>query len=286
MIVRRHLIPVLGRTSLAKLTPDAVQRYMNGKIESGLSARTVQYHHAVLRRALNQAMRWGSVVRNVASLVSPPRVRRPEVIPLSPAQARQFLDAASDDRFEHVYSLALSLGLRQGEVLGLAWRDIDLDDSKLSVRHTLQRYGGAYHLDEPKTERSRRTIGIPEKLIGVLQDRRRRQLEDQVKAGPAWNGNDWGLVFTTEAGSPLYGGAVTRRFQAILKASGLPRQKFHDLRHACASFMVAQQVPMRVVMEILGHSQIHVTMNTYAHVMDDAQRDATERVSATIFGVS
>jgi integrase len=286
MIVRRHLIPMLGRTSLAKLSPEAVQRYMNGKVESGLSARTVQYHHAVLRRALNQAMRWGSVARNVASLVSPPRVRRPEVLPLSPAQARQFLDAASGDRFEPVYTLALTLGLRQGEVLGLAWRDIDLDEGKLSVRHTLQRYGGSYHLDEPKTERSRRTIGIPAQLVGVLQDRRRRQLEDQLKAGPAWNDNEWGLVFTTDAGNPLYGGAVTRRFQTILKASGLPRQKFHDLRHACASFMVAQHVPMRVVMEILGHSQIHVTMNTYAHVMDDAQRDATERVSATIFGVS
>lgn len=286
MIVRRHLTPVLGHTKLTKLRPDAVQSYMNVKLESGLSARSVQYHHAVLRRALNQAMRWGITVRNVATLVSPPRVRRPEVRPLTPDQARSFLDAAKGDLLEHVYAVALALGLRQGEVLALSWNDVDLDVGTLTVRRTLQRYGGAYHLDEPKTERSRRTIGLPGQLVKVLNDRRRRQLEDQVKTGSAWSGNEWELIFTNEIGEPLYGGAVTRRFQALLKASGLPRQKFHDLRHACASFMLAQNVPMRVVMEILGHSQIHVTMDTYSHVMPELQRDATERVSATIFGAS
>ncbi|MDA1258030.1 MAG: site-specific integrase [Chloroflexi bacterium] len=286
MIVRRHLVPVLGASRLAKLRPAAVQAYMNAKLETGLSARSVQYHHAVLRRALNQAVRWGIVTRNVASLVSPPRVIRPEVRPLTPEQARSFLDAAAGDPMEHLYALALALGLRQGEALGLVWDDIDLDAGTLSVRRTLQRYGGAYHLDEPKTVRSRRTIGMPVQLVTVLRDRRRRQLEDRVKAGPIWNGDDWDLVFTNEIGEPLYGGTVTRRFQALLKSSGLPRQKFHDLRHATASFMLAQMVPMRVVMEVLGHSQIHVTMDTYAHVMPDLQRDATERVSATIFGAS
>ena len=285
-ITRIHLIPALGQTRLAKLAPEAVQRYMNSKLAGGLSARSVQYHHAVLRRALGQAVRWGLVGRNVATLVSPPRVKHVEVRPLTPDQAREFLNAARSDRLEGVFSIALALGLRQGEVLGLTWDDVDLERRRLAVRHTLQRYGGTYHLDEPKTEKSRRTIGLPDQLVEIFERQRRRQLEDQLRIGPGWIGNHWELVFTTESGEPLYGGAVTRRFQALLKSSGLPRQRFQDLRHACASFMLAEMVPMRVVMEILGHSQIHVTANTYSHVMPELQRDATSRVSATLWGVS
>ncbi len=282
MIVERHLIPSLGHISLLKLTPDRVQAYMNEKRAEGLSARTVQYHHAVLRRALGQAERWGLVFRNVARLVSPPRVQRSEVRPLTPTEARVLLEAIKGDRLEALYSVALGLGLRQGEALGLTWSEVDLDAGELKISQTLQQFGGAFHLVEPKTAKSRRTMAIPKPLLAALRAHRMRQTEERLRLGEAWQ-DSWGLVFTTEAGEPLDATKVTRRFQAILEKAGLPRQRFHDLRHAAATYMLSQGVPLRVAMEMLGHSQIAVTANTYSHVLPELQRDAAERVGALLW---
>jgi len=283
MIVDHHLTPAFGRLPLAKLAPDAVQRYLNDKRASGLSARSVQYHHAVLRRALNQAERWGLVPRNVARLVSPPRVEHPEPQPLTPEQARAFLAAVSEDRLAALYALALGLGARQGELLALTWADVDLAGHTVSIRRTLQRYDGDWHLDPPKTERSRRTIALPASLVEMLRAHRSRQIEERLRAGPAWQGEKWGdLVFANEIGEPLAGTQLTRRFQAVLAALGLPRQRFHDLRHAAATFMLSEGVSLRTTMELLGHSTIAVTANTYSHVLPELQRDATERVSALL----
>ena len=240
MICERHVIPALGRTRLAKLGPEAIQRYMNRKREAGLWARTVQYQHAVLRRALGQAERRGLVSRNVARLVSPPRVQRAEVRPLTSEQARRFLDPVRGDHLEAVYVLAMATGMRQGELLGLSWEDVDLDAGTLTVRATLQRYRGVYHRSEPKTQTSRRTLALPPAVTSVLRAHRTRQLEQRLLAGPAWTGNAWDLTFTTEAGGPLSSTQVTRRFQAALATAGLPHQRFHDLRHAAATFMLSQ----------------------------------------------
>ncbi|MCH7617331.1 MAG: site-specific integrase [Chloroflexi bacterium] len=286
MIVELHLVPALGRARLTRLAPDALETYMNGKLEDGLKPLTIRNHLAVLRRALNQALRWGLVQRNVASLVTPPRDRKQEVQPLSPDEARALLDAVKGDRLEALFGVALGLGLRQGEVLALAWDDVDLEDGTLSVRHTLQRYDGAYHLDEPKTSRSRRTIALPRPLIEALRAHKTQQVEERLRAGQAWDGNQWHLIFTTMVGKPLSGAVVTHRFQEILAAAGLPRQKFHDLRHAAASFMLVQGVAMRVVMEVLGHSSIAVTANTYSHVMPALQRDATDSVGKLLWATS
>ena len=286
MIVRKHLVPALGDYRLSKLTPDAVQAYINRKLEGGLSPRTVEYQHSVLRRALGQANRWDLVGRNVATLVSPPRVKRPELRPLTPTQARTLLDRIKGDRLEGLLNVALALGLRQSEALGLTWRDVDLEGGWLSVRRTLQRYGGEYHLDETKTDRSTRTISVPAPLVDVLAVHRKRQLGERLIAGPAWNGDAWDLVFTTPEGRPMRGSSVTRRFQVILDEAGLPRHTFHGLRHACASFLLAYQVPMRVVMEILGHSQIQVTANVYSHVLPELQRDATDRLTEALWSAS
>lgn len=282
MIVERHLKPALGGAALVRLTPERLQGYMNAKRAEGLSARTIQYHHAVLRRALTIAERWGKVSRNVAKLVSPPKVERPEVRPLSVEQARVLLAAVAEDRLAAIYSTSISLGLRQGELLGLRWDDLDLDAGTLTVSRTLQRYGGEYHLDSPKTARSRRTVGVSAGLVAQLREHRARQLAERLRAGPVWEGDAWNLVFCSELGTPLSGTELTRQFQAKLAALGLPRQRWHDLRHAAATFMLAQGVDLRVVMEALGHSQIHVTANTYAHVRADATRLAAEQVDALL----
>ncbi len=280
MYARMHLIPDLGRIPLAKLTPQHVQTLLNAKLRGGLAPRTVHHLRAILRRALNQAHRWGLVPRNVATLVDPPRVPRYEVRPMSPVQARAFLDAARGDRLEALYTVALAVGLRQGEALGLRWDDVDLEAGNLTVRYALQRVGGRLQLVEPKTQLSRRTLAMPSMLIGALRTHRARQLEDRLWAGQRWQ--EGGYVFATSIGTPLDGTNVTHRLQALLAGAGLPRQRFHDLRHCCASLLLAQGVHPRVVMETLGHSQISLTMNTYSHVIPSLQREAAERMEAVL----
>jgi integrase len=205
---------------------------------------------------------------------------------LTPEQARRFLSSVEGDRPSALYAIALSLGLRQGEALGLTWSDVDLEASTLTVRHTLQRYDGAFHLDPPKTQRSRRTINLPDPLVDALRRHRAGQLEERLKTGELWAGDRWRLIFSTELGEPLSGDAVTRTFQTKLEDLGLPRQRFHDMRHAAATFLLAQGVALRVVMEVLGHSTITTTANTYGHVMPELQKDATDRVAAVLFDAS
>jgi integrase len=271
-LVRLHLKPALGHHQLAKLSPQHVQAMMNAKSAAGLSPRTVQYLRAILRRALGQALKWGLVSRNVATLVDPPRSQRQDVTPLSPLQARAFLTAAEGDRLEALYSVAIALGLRQGEALGLRWDDVDLDAGMLKVRHALQRIDGTLQLVEPKTKRSKRTIPMPPTIVTALREHRVRQLEERLIAGPRWQEHN--LVFPSTIGTPADARNIVRRFHAILDQAGLPSMRFHDLRHTCASLLLAQHVPPRVVMETLGHSQIALTMDTYSHVMPVMQREA------------
>lgn len=280
MYARIHLIPELGRIPLVKLTPQHVQSLLNAKLTGGLAPRSVHHLRAILRRALNQALRWGLVPRNVASLVDPPRVPRYEVRPMTPEQARDFLDAVRGDRLEALYTVALALGLRQGEALGLRWDDIELDAGTLKVRHALQRVGGRLQLVEPKTRLSRRTIALPPIVVGALRAHRARQLQERLWAGSRWHEENY--VFATGIGTALDGTNVTHRLQTLLVAAGLPRQRFHDLRHACASLLLAQGVHPRVVMETLGHSQISLTMNTYSHVIPALQREAADRMEEVL----
>ena len=283
-IVRLHLTPTLGAIALDKLKPADVRVLMTRELAAGLSARSVQYHHAVLRRALGQAVQDGLLARNVATLAKPPRVKRAEVRPLTPDQARTFLMAVGGDPLEALYVTALGTGLRLGELLGLRWSDVDLSTSTLSVHQAFD--SRTRTLTEPKSERSRRTIALPSIAVGALQEHRRRQLEVRIWAGSHWQGEQYGLVFTTKTGTPLDAGNLTRRFHRILAGAALPRIRFHDLRHSAATFLLAQGVSPRVVMETLGHSQISLTMNTYAHVLPAMQRDAAERMDALLMGQS
>lgn len=235
----------------------------------------MQYARAILRRALNQALKWGLVTKNAAALTDAPRLERGEMHAFTPAQARAFLDAVKNNRLEALYSVALALGLRQGEALGLRWRDIDLDSGELWVRMSLQWLPGeAPRLVEPKTRQSRRTLPLTPDLIAHLRTHRTRQRRERLAAGERWQGEEWGLVFPNTIGGPLSKHTLIQQYKKHLKNAGLPNLRFHDLRHSCASLLVAQGVHPRVVMEILGHSTITLTMNTYSHVLPQAQRDA------------
>jgi len=223
------------------------------------------------------------VGRNVATLVDPPRSQRPDVTPLSPLQARAFLMAAQGDRLEALYSVAIALGLRQGEALGLRWADVDLDAGTLRVRHALQRIDGTLQLVEPKTKRSRRTIPMPPTVTATLRAHRVRQREERLVAGARWQEHD--LIFPSTIGTPADARNVVRRFHAILDRAGLPAMRFHDLRHTCASLLLAQHIPPRVVMEILGHSNISMTLDIYSHVTPALQREAAQGMETLLVGM-
>jgi len=287
--VRLNIAPTLGKVALDKLTPAMVQALMNAKLEQGLSPRTVQYIRGTLRTALGQAVRWGLVARNVAELTDGPKVERHEIRPFDPAEARTLLAAVGTDRLRALYSVALTMGLRQGEALGLRWEDVDLDTGTLQVRHQLQRVDGQLQLVPLKTARSRRTLALPESITAGLRAHRQSQLEERLLAWKRWKGIEpnapGAFVFTTPIGTPLEARNIVRQFKAILAAAGLRDIRFHDLRHSCATLLLAQGVSPRVVMEILGHSQIALTMNTYSHVVPELGREAARRMEALLGGL-
>lgn len=284
-VVRLHLVPTVGQVRLARLTPAHVEKMMNEGLAGGQSPRSVAYHRAVLRNALNVAMRHGLVVRNVASLAEPPHIPEREFHALTTTTAKALLDAVKGDRLEALFTVALACGLRQSEALGLRWSDVDLDEATLDVLRTLQRIDRAYRFLEPKTTHSRRTIALPSPVVASLREHRGRQIEERLRTGAAWQGEQWeGLVFADEVGSPLSGFHVTRRFRALLKMAGLPPMRYHDLRHGSATLMAAQGVPARVAMEMLGHAQISTTMNIYTHIAPELQREAAERMGTTLWG--
>jgi integrase len=270
----------IGGLRLHKLTPQHVQSLLNRRLDEGLSARTVQYMLVVLRRGFSQAVKWGLASRNVAEMVDGPRVQRPERQPLAPAEARKLLDAIRGDRLEALYSVALALGLREGEALGLCWSDIDLETRIVQVRRALQRSEGTLRFVEPKSQRSRRSIAMPEIVVKALRAHRARQLQERLIAGPQWR--DTGLVFTSRLGTPIDPRNMVRMFKRMLAKAGLRDQRFHDLRHGAASLLLAQGVHPRVVMELLGHSQISLTMEIYSHVTSDLMREAAEKMNAIL----
>ena len=277
--VRLYLKPALGRNRLARLAPQHVQRLQTEMLAQGLSPQTVRHARTVLRTALGQAVKWSLIPRNVAALVEPPKITRREPKVFTPDQARVFLDATAGDRLEVLYQLAVALGMRQGEILGLSWDAVDLDKGELRVHRTLQRVDGKLQLGEPKTDRSRRTLPLSPSLVAKLREHRARQGRERLAAGDRWQASGaWDLVFVSEVGTPLDSPNLNKRFKRLVKRAGLPEIRFHDLRHSCASMMIADGMSPRLVMEQLGHSQISTTMDTYAHVMPDALRDASDRM--------
>ncbi len=278
-IIRNHLSPTLGRRVLSRLSIAQVQEMLNLK-RATLSATTVHRVHEVLRSALSQAEREQLVVRNVARLARPPAITRHEIQPFAPEEARLLLRAVHGGRWEGFYSLVVTAGLRLGEALGLRWQDVDLDGAVIHVRHSLAMIDGEWQLAPPKTERSRRSIPLGDIAVAALRAHRARQAEMRLAAGDRWSDLDY--VFSTETGLPLDQGNVRRAHNRILRDAGLPHRRIHDLRHTCATFLIAQGMDLRVVMEVLGHSQISLTANTYAHVLPSLTREAASRLHAVL----
>jgi integrase len=275
-IVRNHLIPGLGKIVLTKLTAQTVSAFLKDKHDEGISA---EHLRRVLRAALNQAIKWDIVQRNVASLATCPKRQKREIRYLDPKQAATFLQAVRGHRHEALYTVAVAVGLRLGEALGLKWDDIDFVAESLTVRFQLQRVSGKPQLVAPKTARGRRTVPLPRFAIEALRDHRLRQeLQDKLLAGDRWQDN--GFVFASTIGTPNEERNIRRSLTQILQANSLPDLRFHDLRHSCATLLLSQGVDPRTIMETLGHSQITLTLNTYGHVVPALQRDAADRMQS------
>jgi integrase len=278
--VRLHLSPALCHIRLSRLTPQHVQTMLNERLRSGLSPRTVGYVRSILSIALARALKLGLVQRNVVQLVDRPNIARHEIRPLSVEESRALLLAAQDHRLGALFSVALALGLRQGEALGLRWQDVDFDGGTLVISGALQRIGGTLVRTEPKNNASRRMLRVPAAALRGLREHRVKQMEERLLAGEKWH--DTGLVFTTTIGTPLDPRNVLRHFARVLKAAGVAHVRFHDLRHSCATLLLAQGVPARMVQDILGHSAIRVTMDTYAHVLPSMRDDATRAMDSVL----
>jgi integrase len=268
-LVRLHVKPRIGGVRLHRLTAGDVQGVYSAMEQAGLAPRTRQFVHAVIRKALSNAVRWGLLVRNVCEQVSAPRAPKPTMRVLTMEQAAAFLAAAGKDRLSAMYVLALTVGMRQGEMLGLQWADVDLKAGRLSVTHTMTDTG---ELTEPKTAKSRRLVELPAMAVEALWSHKRAMLAEGNAASP--------FVFCDTQGGYLRRQNVLRRsFRPILKAAELPTIRFHDLRHTAATLMLAEGIHAKVVQEVLGHSTIAITLDTYSHVLPSMQRDAADRVN-------
>jgi len=281
-LVAHQIGPKVGHHRLDRLQPEHVELMYAELLAAGLSAASVLQAHRVLSRALKVAMQRGRVARNVCSLVDAPSVTRVEVEPLTRDEARRVLQAASGLRNGARWSVALALGLRQGEALGLPWDAVDLDAGTLRIRQALQRQAGVgLVLVEPKSRAGRRTIALPGPLVDALRQHRTGQLEERMAAGNAWE--DHGLVFCQPNGRPIDPRADHRAWRQLLCAAGVRGARLHDARHTAATVMLSLGVPARVAMQVLGHSQISLTLGTYSHVVPELAEEAASKVGAALW---
>jgi integrase len=279
-ILDKHILPALGHIPLQKLTVQQVEAFYARKVNEGLSAKTIRCIHAVLHRALAHAVYSNLLARNVCDIAkkSLPRQTRHEIRPLTEEQARQLIGKVRGHQLEALLILAITTGMRRGELLALRWQDINFNKRYLQVRRSVRRvFGYGLRVSEPKTQAGRRKIVLSSFLIGVLTRHRVSQLEMRLKAGTTWEDHD--LVFCNERGSFIEPDNLLVRFKKLLQEIGLPRMRFHDLRHSAATILMSMGVPAKVVQEILGHSSISMTLDVYSHVLPSLQEDAMDKMS-------
>ncbi len=270
-IIERHLIPEIGHIQLRQLQPQAIQSYYGRAVER-LSARSVQHHHRVLSQSLKYAVRQGYLGRNPAELVTAPSSRKRVMRTLTPSEVEVLLEEASGDRFYPIYYMAISSGLRQAELLGLRWRDLDLDLLSISVSQVLYKRGGICEFKEPKTEHSRRRIAMTPKLALYFKGYRKERELLYLERGNVLGLDD--LVFANGEDKLIDPGVLSHTFSRISRQAGLGRVRFHDLRHTFASLMLLRGAKPKVISEALGHASVAFTMDTYSHIIEGMQEDA------------
>jgi integrase len=280
-IVRQHIIPSIGTIRLKDLRPDQVQLFYTAKIDNGTGVRTVQLIHAVLHRSLAQAMKWGLIARNPSDPVDKPRPKRTEMHTLDLEQVRALLKVVEGEPLEALYHLAVTTGLRQGELLGLRWTDLHWETGTLHVqRQLLYVRGRGFVFAEPKSAAGRRVVTLGAAMLGKLREHRERQELRCRIVGERWQDNE--LIFPSSIGTPIEARNLVRSLRQLTRQAGLPEIRFHDLRHTAATLMLQQGVHPKVVQERLGHSTISLTLDTYSHVLPSLQQDAADKLDSLL----
>jgi integrase len=276
-IVRDHIKPGLGKVLLKDLRPDQVQFLYTSKLKNGVSPRTTQMIHAVIHRALNHALQLGLVVRNVSDSVTRPKVPRKEMQTLEDYEVRRLIEAAESPQMEVMFWVAVTTGLRQGEILGLKWSDLNGETRRIHIQRQVQRRAGeGLVFCEPKSASGRRVIVLGQSIIEKLRSYKNTQEKDRMRMGNKWQEND--LIFPSPIGTPLDPSNVVKAYKRSLEKAGLPKLRFHDLRHTAATLMLQEDINPKIVQERLGHSDISLTLNTYSHVLPHMQEEAAEKM--------
>jgi integrase len=279
-IVRVHIKPAFGRVKLSALTPAHVRALYREKLDAGLAPRTVRYVHVTLSKALKQAVADGLIPRNAAGSVKAPKPTKKEITPLDREQVKALFDTVSSERLEPLYILAVTAGLREGELLGLRWEDVDLGAGTMQVRRSLSEARSGRIFEAPKSGKGR-SIRLTQRAVSSLRGHRKRQLEERMKLAGLWQ--EQGLVFPSQVGTPLGGRNLQRSFKRHLQRAGLARSfRFHDLRHTCATLLLRQGVNPKFVQELLGHGDVSLTLNVYSHVLPDMGDQAAVAMEAAL----
>jgi integrase len=279
----------IGKVNLQALTPLDLERFYGELTETGgrnggpLSAKTVRNTHTVLRKALSDAHRLGLIVSNPAATARPPVTEPVDRQTWSSETVKDFLQVIANDRLYSAYVLLLTTGMRRGEVLGLRWRDLDLDGAQLHIVQTLGSVRSQLVFSTPKTKRSRRMIYLDDNTVDTLRAHRTAQRREKLIGGPDWDGEP-DLVFCDELGGPLDPERLSRDFRIHIAGTELPPIRLHDLRHTYATLALKAGVHPKVVSERLGHASVGVTLDLYSHVTPAIGRDAADVVASSIFG--
>ena len=279
-VCRVHIIPQVGDKKLTDLKEMDVQSLYRERLGSGCSPRTVQYIHVTLHKALKQAVRWRMVPRNVAEAAVPPKVQKKEIRVLSPAQVKVFLKRVEGHRLEPMFALAITTGMRQGEMTGLKWEDIDLEDGTLYVLRTLSKTKDGIVFNQPKTTKGRRAVSLTRIAIKTLE--KHKVLQEAEKS--TWK-EDHGLVFPNIHGEPRsQREPMIKALKKALERAGLPEIRFHDLRHTAATLMLSKGVHPKIVSEMLGHGDVAFTLTVYSHVLKGMQKGAAQAIDEALGG--
>ena len=280
--IRVHIIPALGAIQAQKLTPDVLQKFYGDKLAAGCGPRTVELCHLRLSQALDQSVKLGLLTRNVADLVTPPRVPRKPRQTWDEEQARRFLAVADQSGRGPIWIVALATGMRRGELLGLRWQDVDFERGILSVRQTVGALRGKPDVKPPKTRSSIRDVPVPAAVMAALREHRRRQNEQRLALGPVWEDND--LVFAAANGRPIYPDNLKRDFERLVHLAGVPRIRIHDQRHTHVTLAIAAGADIGAVSQRIGHSRTSITMDVYHHVLPRKHLEVSDKVGAVLFG--
>jgi integrase len=278
---KKHILPLLPNLKLVDLRPDMIQKIYNDKLAQGVHPRTIKYMHTVFHSSLEQAEKLGLILRNPANAVKRPRYEIPEMKFMDEVQVNQFLSATQGQRYEALYHLEIATGMRQSELLGLRWKDLDWERCSLIVQHQLKRgFKEGDYFSQPKTRSGRRIIILGKKTVIKLREHWIRQLQEKQLAGNRWKEND--LIFPSTIGTPINQNNLYRSFKELLKTIGLPEIRFHDLRHTAATLMLNHGVAPIIVSKRLGHSRVSITLDVYGHLIPEMQNEAAEMIDDLI----